>query len=463
MTASERPVDLLVRGGTVVTEDGQTVANVAIRDESIVAISPGEPRASRVIDAEGLLVLPGGIDAHTHLNSQWPFPDERRPADDFASGSRGAAAGGITTVCDFVYALGDETLGEALQRVTADARRSHVDVALHMVIMNLRDGYLAEVDELVTAGCPSFKFYTSDPSYIANRGAYLRVLERIGQAGGVAMFHCEDPAIVEHRRAAVLAAGHVSPSFYAQTKPVEAELSATVDALSMASVAGVPCYVVHLSAGPVLDTAIAARERGASVHVETRPLYLYLTDDRFEADDATAARYIGTPPLRSDTDRERLWRGIAAGEIDVVASDHVGFTGAQKYTAGDTFDTVPKGVANTESLLPMLYSEGVRTGRVTLEQFVGLVATNPARIFGVYPRKGTIAIGSDADLCILDPNDRRTLSGASLHSAADLEVFDGWEVVGWPAYTISRGDVIVEHGKVVGGANRGRFIAGRPR
>jgi dihydropyrimidinase len=463
MTASDRPVDLLVRGGTVVTEEGQTVANVAIHGESIVAISAAEPPASRVIDADGLLVLPGGVDAHTHLNSEWPFPDERRPADDFASGSRGAAAGGITTICDFVYALGDETLGEALQRVAADARRSHVDVALHMVIMNLQDSFVAEIPDIVAAGCPSFKFYTSDPSFIADNGGYLRVLERIGQAGGVAMFHCEDPAIVEHRRAAVLAAAHVSPRYYPQTKPVEAELSATVDALSMASVAGVPCYVVHLSAGPVLDAATAARARGASVHVETRPLYLYLTDDEFQADDATAARYIGTPPLRTDSDRARLWRGIAAGEIDVVASDHVGFTAAQKYTAGDTFDTVPKGVANTESLLPMLYSEGVRSGRMTLEQLVRLVATNPARIFGLYPRKGTIAVGSDADLCILDPNDRRTLSGAALHSAADLELFEGWEVVGWPAYTISRGDVIVERGQIVGEANRGRFIAGRPR
>lgn len=462
-TASDAsPLDLLIRGGTVVTEEGPRSANVGIQNESIVLVSHELPPAHRVIDATDLLVLPGGIDAHTHFNSAWPFPDERRPADGFESGTRGAAAGGITTVGDFVYPLGDESLGEALERVKQDAAGSYVDVALHMVVMSSADSVLAELDDVIAAGCPSFKFYTPDPDFIANRSAYLRILERIGSAGGVAMFHCEDAAIAERSRDRLVAAGHTAPRFYPKSKPVEAELAATIQALSMAAAVGVPAYIVHLSAAPVLDAAIAARARGATVFVETRPLYLYLTDDRFEADGPIAARYIGTPPLRTHEDRARLWDGLVAGEVDVVASDHVGFTAAQKYTPGDTFDTVPKGVANVESLLPMLYSEGVATGRMSLERFVQVIATNPARIFGLYPRKGTIAVGSDADLCLLNPNAHRILSGADLHSAADLELFEGTEVTSWPAYTISRGAIVYERGTLVAASGRGQFVRGAP-
>jgi dihydropyrimidinase len=462
MTSSDgEALDLLVHGGIIVTEDGHRYANIGIRGESIVSVSRGRPLADRVVDASGLLVLPGGIDAHTHFNSEWPFVDERRPADGFESGTRGAAAGGITTVCDFVYPLADERPIDALDRVIGHAASSYVDVALHMVMTRADDSAIRAVEPVIAAGCPSFKFYTPDSDFIANRAAYLRVLERIGSAGGIAMFHCEDAAIAEYSHARLVAAGHTAPRFYPESKPVEAELSATVQALSMATVAGVPSYIVHLSAGSVLDAAIAARAQGATVMIETRPLYLYLTAERFEADDATAARYIGTPPIRTGTDRARLWDGLATGEIDVVASDHVGFTAAQKYAPGDTIDTIPKGVASVETLLPMLYSEGVASGGLSLERFVQVIATNPARAFGIYPRKGTIAVGSDADICLFDPSARRLLRGADLHSAADLEVFEGTEVVGWPVLTISRGQIVYERGRITGHAGRGRFVGGR--
>jgi dihydropyrimidinase len=463
MTESQDgPLDLLIRGGTVITEHGRRVANVAVRGPSITSVSDEEPPAHRVIDATDLLVLPGGVDAHTHFNSEWPFPNERRPADGFESGTRGAAAGGITTVCDFVYPLEGESPGDALERVVADAAASYVDVALHMVVMSSGDSAIADIEGVIAAGCPSFKFYTPDADFIANRRSYLRILERIGSGGGLAMFHCEDAAIAEHSRDRLVAAGNTAPRFYPQSKPVDAELAATVQALSMAAVAGVPAYIVHLSAGAVLDAAVAARARGSRVFVETRPLYLYLTADRFDAEDAIAASYIGTPPLRREEDRARLWDGLETGDVEVVASDHVGFTAAQKYTPGATFDTVPKGVANVESLLPMLYSEGVRSGRISLERFVQVIAANPARLFGLYPRKGTVAVGSDADLCILDPTIRRVLSGADLHSAADLELFAGVEVAGWPAYTISRGHIVYERGNIVGRAGHGEFVRGEP-
>ena len=460
--SSTAECDLLIEGGTVVTEGGRQQANIAIRGPLIESISTDEQPARRVIDASGLLVLPGGVDAHTHLNSNWPFADERRPADDFESGTRGAAAGGITTICDFVYPLGEEGLGDAIRRVMRDAAPSYIDFALHLAVTTLQESFMAEVDEAIAAGCVSFKFYTPHADFVVNGSKYLRFMTRVAEAGGIAMFHCEDQAIVDHSRRTLVDAGRVAPRFYPLSKPVDAEISATAQAMGMAAVAQVPCYIVHLSAAAVLDEAVLARARGVSVFVETRPLYLYLTAAEYAAEDSEAARYIGTPPLRREEDRTRLWRALAAGEIDVVASDHVGFTAAQKYTAGDTFDTVPKGVANLETLLPMLYSEGVHGGRITAERFVQVIATNPARLFGLYPRKGTIAIGSDADLCILDPNERRLLSGASLHSAADLELFEGVEVTGWPAYTISRGEIVYEHGVIVGQPGRGVYVPGQP-
>ena len=454
--------DLLVKGGTVVTEDGHQAANVAVRDGKIVSVGLAEPPSQRVIDASGLLVLPGGIDAHTHLNSVWPFPDERRPADDFESGTRGAAAGGITTVCDFVYPLESESLVDAFTRVSKAAESSHVDFALHMVVTTFSEAYVHEVEEVIAAGMPSFKFYTPQPDFIVNGSKYLTLLQRVGRLGGIAMFHCEDGAILDYCRAALFAAGRLSPRYYPQSKPVEAEISATAEAINMAAVAEVPSYIVHLSAAAALDEALSARSRGVTVFVETRPLYLYLTADRFDADDEVAARYVGTPPLRQESDRDHLWQAITSQEVDVVASDHVGFTAAQKYVPGDTFDTVPKGVANLQSLLPMLYSEAVHRRGLPVERFVQLISTNPARLFGLYPRKGTIAPGADADLCILDPTERRILTSSLLQSAADLELFEGSEVTGWPVYTICRGSVVFEKDNVVGGAGHGRFVPGLP-
>ncbi|MBV9327950.1 MAG: dihydropyrimidinase [Chloroflexi bacterium] len=454
--------DLLVRGGTVVAADGTRATNVAVRDGLIVGIGGATLPAKRVIDATGLLVLPGVIDAHTHLNSEWPFPDERRPADDFASGTRGAAAGGITTVCDFVYALGDESLLQATNRVCAAAAAgAHVDVALHVAVTTFRETVLHELGDLVGAGFTSFKFYTSLPDFQARAADYLRVLGKLGSLGGVAMFHCEDAAIIEYQRHVLLKSHRTSPRFYAASKPAEAEVAATALALCMAAVAGVPAYLVHLSCGAALDQALLARSRGAGVFVETRPLYLHLTERAFDADDASAAGYIGTPPLRSEIDRQRLWRALTTGEIDVVASDHVGFTREQKYRPDDTFDTVPKGSASMETMLPMLYSEGVRTGRISLERCVELVATNPARIFGLYPRKGVIALGSDADLCILDPRQRQIVPGGALHSDADFDPFAGHEVIGWPRYTVSRGEVIFDDGSVQSRPGRGRLVPAR--
>lgn len=468
MTDSSRrsvgpPYDLLVQGGRVAAgDDGLRVSNVVIHNGVIVAVTNEAPQAVRVIDASELLVLPGVIDAHTHLNSVWPFSGERRPADDFQTGTRSAAAGGVTTVCDFVYPLEGESLLQAIDRVTADViRSSHIDVALHIVVTTLQPSYLSELAEVVAAGYPSFKFYTQLPDFVSRGSDYIRLLAALRELGAVAMFHCEDAAIIDFCHGNLLRDGRLAPRHYPESKPAEVEVSATALALNYASVARIPAYLVHLSSAVALAQAQLARATGQKVFVETRPLYLYFTDERFQAEDAIAARYVGTPPLRHSHDQEQLWAGLASAQVDVVASDHVGFTLSQKYQPGDTFETVPKGVANLETIAPMLYSVGVQSGRLTLAQFVRVISENPAKIFGLYPQKGLIAPGSDADLCIFDPTDHRTIEAATMHSAADWDLFEGIEVVGWPAYTISRGQVIYDGREVLSQAGRGQVVRGR--
>jgi dihydropyrimidinase len=453
--------DLLIAGAEVVAESGVRQTNVAVAGGIVTAIGDETPRAARTIDAEGMVLLPGGVDPHTHLNSIWPFPDERRPADDFASGTRAAAAGGITTVCDFVYHLGDESLAEAAHRVNeAAAAGACIDYGLHVVVSELRDSFLKEIEELAETGYPSFKFYTQLPDFVARAAEYIDLFDRIGKAGGLAMFHCEDAAIIQYCCQNLAAVGKVAPRYYPESKPPEVEESATAWALNLSSVANVPAYIVHLSSAGALQLAADARARGADVLVETRPLYLHLTVDRFDAPDEEAALYVGTPPLRTDADRDRLWDALRGGEIEAIGSDHVGFTRAQKYVAGDTLHTVPKGVANLQSMLSMLYSDGVRTGRLSLERLAEVTSTLPAKIFGLYPKKGVIREGSDADFCLLDPNLRRTISNHDLHSAADFDLFDGTEVLGWPIMTISRGEIVFENDAIRAEAGRGRFVAG---
>jgi dihydropyrimidinase len=458
--AESRHVDLLVRNGLVVTSRGTEVTNIGIADGLIVGLGDRHWQATAEIDATGLIVLPGGVDPHTHLN-HWPFGDERSPEDDFGSGTRAAVAGGITTVCDFVYTLDTDSTLDTITRLENEAgATSRADFTFHIAITTLREETFDEVPAIIDAGFSSFKFYTQLDDYTARGTDYLRLLELIGKLGGTAMFHCEDRALIEYCGTVLRRDGHVSPRYYPEAKPIEIEAAATAQALSYAAVTGVPAYIVHLSSAAALEQVRAARSRGAKVFVETRPLYLYLSDRCFDTIDAEAALYVGTPPLRTDHDREQLWRSLTHGEIDTVGSDHVGFTRAQKYHVGDSFETVPKGVSNMQTMIPMLYSEGVRAGRLTLQQLAATVAGNPARIFGLYPRKGTIALGSDADLCLLDPKSSRPVASAEMHSASDFDLFEGWNVVGWPVMTLLRGRIAFADGEFALPAGSGRLVVG---
>ena len=457
-------MDLVIRGGMVVTAGGTSRADIGVHDGTIVALGLDLPDADATIDASGAYVFPGGVDCHVHLNTVAGAMTMARPrADDFLYGSRGAAAGGVTTFCDFAPQQEGGSLRAALELSRAAAAPlACIDYSFHVTVTDPTPEAAGEVAELVQSGFPSFKFFTMRPAFQSRGGDYLRFLKAVADAGGLALFHCEDAAIIDFCQQSLLAAGQTSLAYYPASRPRPVEISATARAMQMAETTGVPMYVVHLSCEAALNETRAARGRGLSVYVETRPIYLYLTEERFAQPDQEAAKYVGIPPLRDRHDLDVLWDGLRSGDIHTVQTDHVGYGMAEKYKEDDTFLTVPPGMANLESLLPMLYSEGVGKGRITLERFVELIATNPAKLFGLYPRKGTVAVGADADLCIFDPGKQVTIHAPNMHSASDFDVYEGFAVTGWPVVTLSRGEVIVREGEVMAAPGRGQIVPRSP-
>lgn len=451
-------MDLVIRGGTVVTAGGATRADVGVQGGKIVALGLDLPEGREQIEASGAYVFPGGVDVHTHLNtagSTWA----RQRADDLLHGTRAAAAGGVTTVCDFAYQQEGGSLRAALDLACDEAAaKACIDYSFHVVVADPSPEAIAEIPALIAAGFPTFKFFMPRPPFQSRGGEYLGFLRGVATAGGLALFHCEDAAIIDHCTAALLDAGKTELAYYPASRPREVEVAATARAMRMAAVTGVPMYVVHLSCEAALNETRAARAQGLPVYVETRPIYLYLTEERFAQADREAAKYVGIPPLRDAHDLGVLWDALREGDIHTVQTDHVGYAMPEKYREGDTFATVPPGMSNLETLLPMLYSEGVGKGRITLERFVELIATNPAKLFGLHPRKGTIAVGSDADLCILDPGKHVTITASAMHSASDYDVYEGFAVQGWPVVTISRGEVIFRDGDLRSAPGRGQLV-----
>jgi dihydropyrimidinase len=450
-------MDLVIRGGTVVTAAGVGQAEIGVEGGRIVALGTGLPTGTEEIDAGGAYIFPGGVDVHTHLN---PVSTMVRPrADDFYHGMRAAAAGGVTTICDFAYQFEGDSLQLAVDRARdAAAANAVIDYSFHITIQDPTPAAIAEIPAMVDAGFPTFKFFMPRAPFLQRAGEAVTFIRHVGQAGGLAFIHCEDPAIIEDRRAALLADGRTAVRDYPDSRPREVEVSATARAMQICSATGCPVYIVHLSCEPALQETRRARAQGLPVYVETRPIYLYLTEDLFKQGDQEAAKYVGIPPLRDRHDIDVLWEALRSGDIHTVCTDHVGYALAEKYHEGDTWADVPAGMSNLETNLPMLYSEGVGKGRITLERFVELIATNPAKLTGFYPRKGTIAVGADADLCILDPAKKMTVSPAVTHYATDYDIYDGFEVTGWPVYTISRGEVILRDGEPTTAAGRGRLI-----
>ena len=425
---------------------GRARADVRAEDGRITHVGDVPP-ADRDIDASGLLVLPGCVDLHTHLAST----PQRAPLDDFASGTAAAIAGGVTTVLAMVYQE-DGSLRRGIERGLRDAERAHCDFAFHVVVTDPTPAALAELPALAREGHAGVKVFMTMPQFIARVEEFL-TLYRAARANGVLVaVHAEDHAIIAEATVSLHAAGRTGARWFPESRPVEAEAHAVRQAIAHASLTKAPLYLVHLSSRAAVAELSAGKRSGAPVFGETRPLYLYLTRERFDREDG--ALWVGQPPLRERDDVDAIWTALADGTLDTVGTDHYPHTRSAKLAPGLTFERIPPGVSNLETLLPMVYSEGVRSGRLTLERMVDVLATSPARVAGL-AAKGDIAVGKDADLVLFDADLTRTVRAAELHSACDYDPYEGWVVTGWPRMVLLRGEVAYD------GAVRGRSGDGR--
>jgi dihydropyrimidinase len=448
-------MDVVIRGGTVVTSGVEAVLDVGIAD-GVIAQLGGEMQGDTELDAAGRYVLPGGIDAHVHLTPPGTDPGSWRWVDDFEVGTRAAAAGGITTVGNMSFPRTGEQMMVGLERDLADAdANAIVDYFQHPVLLNPDDEGVAQIAALADAGHPSIKVFLSFRRFDRHVDGYLRAMKAAADAGSVVLVHCEDPAILHCCGNALAEAGKTEARYYPESRPVEAERIATERAVGYCATTGAATYVVHLSSKAALDACRTARARDLPVYVETRPIYLHLNESLFEEPDG--AKYAGAPPLRADQDRDALWAGINDGTVATVATDHAPWTLAEKTDPAIPAHDLRQGMAELETMLPVLWSEGVATGRISPARFVEVTSTTAARLFGLYPRKGAIAPGSDADLIVWDPTTTKTIDGSTMHSMAGYSPYDGWDVTGWPEVTISRGEIVARGSDVTGQPGRGRL------
>jgi dihydropyrimidinase len=442
---------ILVRGGRIVTEERQWDADIRIEGEAIVEIGAGlKPSGTgeRVIEAGGLRVLPGGIDPHAHLSKPW--------VDDYTSGSRAAFAGGITTIGSMVGVREGERLLEALTRETERVEaESMADIVLHPIVSRLRETIEDELSEIVEAGHQSIKIFMVTDSFVENESAYRAIIKEAGRLGLLTLLHCEDANLLDQAADRLRSEGRTSLRHYADSRPIEAEVVATRRAVEICEQAeNAPIYVVHLSSAGALTVCRKARARRLPVYVETRPLYLYFTKEQFL--EAEGPLFVGQPPLRDRGDVEALWEGLANGSIDTLGTDHAPWTRHQKMDPKlDIFHLRP-GVADLQTLLPVLYSEGVLENKLTLERFVAVTSTNAAKLMGLYPKKGTIAVGSDADLTLWDPAESKVVRREDLFSNAGFSLFEGKKITSWPLVTIRRGQVAFEDGRILARPGSGR-------
>jgi dihydropyrimidinase len=447
--------DLVVRGGTVVTAEGRARADVGVRAGRVAQLG-GEMAGAREVDARERFVLPGGVDPHVHLHAE-QLDDDPGFVDDYTSGSAAALAGGVTTLGNMSWVLPWETIADRVRLETVEvARRAIADIFFHTIIVAPTGAVLAEVGGAVSGGQGSMKIFMSMPTFETAAAEYALLMSATGEAGGITLIHCEDLATIECCTAILARDARTHCRHYAASRPVEAEVVAVERAIAMCRATRAPTYIVHLSSAAALAACRAARAEGLPLFVETRPLYLYLTAERYGDDDG--AIYVAQPPLRAREDSEALWRGLADGSIDTVGSDHAPWTRALKMDGAHDVRRARPGVAELDTMLPLLYTEGVATGRLSLERFVALTATNAARLFGMYPRKGTIAVGSDADLVVWETRGRRTIRDEDLFSRAGHSVYRGRELRAWPVATVRRGEIVFEDGKLVGEPGSGRAV-----
>jgi dihydropyrimidinase len=452
----------LIRNGTIVTHSGREAADIYCEDGVITRIGRGLTLPSEtVIDASGLLVMPGGIDAHTHLDM--PAGDIVT-TDDFETGTIAAAHGGTTTIIDFATPEPGERLRSALDTWMAKADgKAVVDYGFHMVVRDAGARTLAEMGDLSRGeGVTSFKMFMAYPGRLmADDGAIFAALVHTHEHGGLVRVHAENGGVIEVLVAEALRCGNTAPKVHARTRPPRGEAEATGRAIALAEMAGAPVFIVHVSCAEALDEVRRGRGRGVAAFAETCPQYLCLSDDEYDRGGFEAAKFVISPPLRPVPHQEALWRGLAAGHIQTVGTDHCPFGldhPPHKQRGRGDFSKIPNGAPGIETRLMLLWDSGVRSGRITPERFVELTAAGPAKVFGLWPRKGAIAPGSDADLVLWNPEKMVVLSASTHHMRVDYSLYEGRVVTGAPETVLSRGEVIIERDTFAGRRGRGRFL-----
>jgi len=446
--------DLVIKNGTIVTAQNSYRADIGINGREIAAI--GQNLAGRQeIDATGKLVTPGAIDPHVHL--QMPIGDYVS-ADDFFTGTRAAAFGGTTAIVDFVEPLPDEPLLDALTARRAEADdKVVIDYGLHMTIGPTEIDKLTQVPDAFTAGCASFKTYMAYGLRLHD-GELLQALQAVRDTGGLTVVHAENWDVITTLIAQNLAAGRTQPRWHPRSRPAPMEGEAVGRAIDLAALVDAPLYIFHVSCGDAARRIAAAQQRGLPIYAETCPQYLLLDDTLFERPGVSGALPVCAPPIRTKPHQEQLWTALAQNTLNVVSTDHCPFPRADKAKGlAHDFSQIPGGVSSIEVRFPALYNFGVKTGRFSANRWVEMCCTAPARLFG-FNRKGHIAVGYDADIVVFDPEAQVDVSPATLHEKADWTLYEGLTITGWPAVTISRGEIIVQDGELLAEPGRGQFV-----
>ena len=455
-------MSVLIKNGRVITAVDDYLADIFIENETVTLVGKDlEMEADEVIDASGKYLFPGGLDPHTHLDM--PFGGTTS-ADDFETGTRAAAHGGTTTLIDFaIQSKGHSTL-EALDTWHAKADgKTAIDYGFHMIVTDLEDNRVHEMKMLADAGVTSYKLFMAYPGVLyVDDGTIYRAMKKAGEDGTVVCMHAENGIVIDEIVKQAVADGKTEPKYHAITRPTRMEAEGVHRAIAIAEVAHVPIYIVHLSSSDALEQVMLARNRGVHAFAETCPQYLFLDDSYYDQEGFEGAKYVMTPALREKWNQDELWKGLKFGDLQSIATDHCPFCFKdQKILGIDDFSKIPNGGPGVENRMSLVYNGGVNSGRISLNKFVELTSTAAAKTFGLFPKKGTIAVGSDADIVIFDPNRKETISvnnTCTHHMNVDYNAYEGFEVKGFTETVLSRGKVVIDNCEYVGKKGDGQFL-----
>jgi len=449
----------LIKNGNIVTAVDNYFADVMTEAGKVTVIGNKlSMDADKVIDAKGKLVIPGGIDPHTHM--ELPFGGTFA-SDDFRTGTIAAAHGGTTTIIDFAVQYHGESLIQAVDNWHKKAEgKTAIDYGFHLITTDLPDERIPEMTRLINEGVMSFKLFMAYPGvFLVDDATIYRAMKNAGEAGGLICMHAENGIVINEIIKHVLAEGKTAPKYHALTRPTKAEAEGVHRAIAIADMAGSPVYIVHLSCSDALEEVRAARDKGIPAYAETCPQYLFLDYSLYEREGFEGAKWVMTPPLRDRWNQDKLWQGLQGNDLQVVSTDHCPFCfKEQKELGRDDFTKIPNGGPGVEHRMSLIYNGGVAGGRIGLNRFVELTSTSAAKLFGLLPRKGTIAVGSDADIVIFDPNEEMTISAATHHMNVDYSAYEGMKVKGVTKTVLSRGRVVIDDGKYVGKPGDGQFL-----